>query len=61
MTLTKRVNYYSLEGVLYVGASLCRLCVSSIFGMRAGFIMNAKQSVLTVIPFDRVCGFCWGV
>ena len=43
-----------LKGNFYVGASLCRLCVSNIFGARAGFGMDASHifplSVLAVIP-----------
>lgn len=43
-----------LKGCFYVGVSLCRLCVSNIFGARTGFGVDAGhvflQSVLAVIP-----------
>ena len=51
-----------LKGCFYVGASLCRLCVSSVFGVRAGFGIDAShvflQGVLAFIPFiANVVGF----
>ena len=57
MNLEETINYCGLEGVFYVGASLCRLCVSSIFGVRVGFIMDVEQSVLAVIPLLGGVGF----
>ena len=43
-----------LKGCFYVGASVCRQFVSSVFGVRAGFGMDAShifpQSVLGGIP-----------
>ena len=43
-----------LKGCVYVGAFLCRLCMSNSFGARAGFCMDAihvfPQSVLVIIP-----------
>ena len=42
-----------IKGCFYEGASLCRPCVSSVFGMRADFGMDAShvfpQGVLAVI------------
>lgn len=38
-----------LNGCVYVGTSLSRLCMFSIFDVRAGFGMIAKQNVLAVI------------
>ena len=54
-----------LNGCVYVGTSLSRLCMFSIFDVRAGMI--AKQSVLAVIPLiggvlcvviSRACAGC---
>ena len=49
MNLGDTVIYSGLEGVL-----LCRQCVSSVFGVKAGFGMDAghifPQSVLTIFP-----------
>ena len=52
---TEKVIYCGLEGVFYVGASLCRLCDSNIFGENAIIYgMDAShvfpQSVLATIP-----------
>lgn len=56
-----------LNGCVYVGASLSRLFVFSIFDVRAGFGMNTKQSVLAFIPLiggvvgvviSRACAGC---
>ena len=45
-----------LKCCFYVGASLCRLCESNIFGARAFFGMDARhtfpQSVLAIIPLS---------
>ena len=61
-----------LEGCFYVGASLCRLCKSNIFAVRAVFITDGchifPQSVLAVIPLiegmtgvvvSSSCPACW--
>lgn len=42
-----------LKGRFYVGIFLCTLCVSNVFGMRAGFDMDASHNfpheMLTII------------
>ena len=61
-----------LKVCFYMGEFLCRLCVSSIFGVRAGFGMDVShvfpQSVLAVIPLlggvigvYRACAECEAV
>lgn len=58
------------KGCFYLGASLCKLCESSIFGARAVFGMDASlvflQGVLAVVPliggvFDVVFRACSGM
>ena len=59
-----------LKWYLYVGASLCRLCVSNVFGVRAGFGMDTShifpQGVLVSVALIRgmvgvaVSGTCAG-
>lgn len=54
-----------LKGLFHEGTSLCRLCWSSIFGVRADFGMDAShifpQIVLAVNPLIRGCDWCQGV
>ena len=51
----------ALKGCFYVVASLCRLHAFNVFGVRAGFGMDAShiipQSVLAIIPLIGVGGF----
>ena len=53
MNLGETVICCDLEGAFYVGASLCRLCVPSVFGARVEFDVDAShifpQSVLATI------------
>ena len=46
-----------LKGYFYVGAYLCTLCVSNVFGVRAGFDMDASHifphGVLAIITLIR--------
>ena len=58
MNLGGTVTYGGLEGCFYVGVSLHRLCVSSVFGAVAGFGMDFShvfpQGVLAIIPLMGV-------